>query len=276
MAEFSKDLTFVVFTFNEEKRIERVINNFMKFGSVLIVDNESTDSTLDIAKKYNCEVLVNKNMGWVEDEVTTSRVKKVVKTEWIYWAFADEMIDLLTIDVIQSAIKTGKYDIINITRKNYYYGRFCYDAFADRMNRIFKKEAIDFTGNKIHGFGVVTVGKENILYLPNNYFVHHFISNTAESYLNVINRYTSIDADDNKKFRGVSRMVLGAIKIFLGNIIMRGGYKSMPSVFFLVLNMIYYSWVANMKAYEKINNLGRSEIEEKNNKYRDSILNTLR
>jgi glycosyltransferase involved in cell wall biosynthesis len=276
MAEFSKDLTFVVFTFNEEKRIERVIKNFMKFGSILIVDNESTDSTLDIAKEYNCEVLVNKNMGWVEDEVTTSRVKKVVKTEWIYWAFADEMIDFSTVEAIYSAINTGKYDVINISRKNYYYGHFCFDAFADRMNRIFKKEAIDFTGNKIHGFGTVTVEKEKILYLPDSHFVHHFISNTAESYLNVINRYTSIDADSDKKFRGVSRMMLGAAKIFLVNIIIRGGYKSMPSAFFLVLNMIYYSWVANMKAYEKMNNLGRSEIEEKNNRYRDSILNTLR
>ena len=35
------NITFVIFTYNEEKRIERVIKNLKDYGTVLIADNKS-------------------------------------------------------------------------------------------------------------------------------------------------------------------------------------------------------------------------------------------
>ena len=85
------DITFVVFTFNEALRLPGVIKNFRKYGRILVVDNFSTDETVAIARAAGCEVLMNKNAGWVEDFETTEKVKAAVQTPWIYWAFADEM-----------------------------------------------------------------------------------------------------------------------------------------------------------------------------------------
>jgi len=169
MSKGSSKVTFVLFTYNEEQRIERAIQNFIPFGPVLVVDNESEDQTRQIALRHGCEVLIHKNAGWVEDEITTARVKSAVGTPWIYWGFADEMVDAKTIRAILSEIDSGRCDIVNIARKNYYYGEFCHELFADRMNRIFKKDAIDFTGNKIHCFGKVVPGSR-IHRLPAAFF----------------------------------------------------------------------------------------------------------
>jgi len=275
MSRFSNRITFVLFTFNEEKRIERAILNFVPFGRILVVDNESTDATREIAQRHGCEILVNKNPGWVEDEITVSRVKAAVTTEWIYWAFADEMIEADAVEAIFSAIESGRYDIVNVARKNYYYGQFCYDLFADRMNRVFKKDAIDFTGNKIHCFGQVVPGSR-ICTIPGNHFVHHFISNTAKAYLHVMDRYTDTESMEERVAPSLTRLLLSGCKTVLLNVFVRRGYQGGMPAYFLVANMIYYRWLSGMKLYERKQGLDRTVIESKNDSVRDRILEALR
>ena len=59
--------------------------------------------------------------------------------------------------------------------------------YHSRTNKIFKRGSIDFRKNEIHGMGTPIVEKNKIYYLDDKYFVHHFISNTINSYLNIIN-----------------------------------------------------------------------------------------
>jgi glycosyltransferase involved in cell wall biosynthesis len=274
MLDSTDPITFVLFTFNEEKRLERVIRNFVSFGHILVVDNESTDRTREIAQQYGCDILINKNAGWVEDEVTTARVKAAVATDWIYWGFADEMLDGATIRTILAAVRSGKYDIVNIARKNYYYGTFCHDLFADRMNRIFRKDAIDFRGNTIHGFGQAVPGAR-ICKLPLKYFVHHFISNTAKTYLNAMDRYTDLEMTAERAAPGLLRLLLATAKTFILNVLIHRGYKGGFPGYFLTSNMIYYQWLSAMKLYEKRSLLDRAAIELRNDEFRDRILRSL-
>ena len=275
MTNVLSDITFVLFTFNEEQRIERVILNFIKYGKVLLVDNESTDRTREIAMKYGCGVLINKNAGWVEDEVTTARVKAAVQSEWIYWGFADEMVGAETMDAILFAVDSGTCDIVNIARKNYYYGKFCHDAFAARTNRIFRKNSIDFTGNKIHLFGRVDP-KARIHKLPLKHYVHHFISNTAKSYLHALDGYTDVESTEDRPVPSMLRLILSGGKMIAGNLLFRGGYKAGTPGFFLVVQMVYYRWLSAMKLYERKALLDRGAIELRNDVFRDQILRSLR
>jgi len=270
----NNNITFVVFTYNESERILRVIKNFRPFGNILIVDNFSVDDTVLIAQGEGCDILMNKNPGWCEDIVTTSRVKAAVKTDWIYWANADEMLDKESLLEIISTIKSDKYDVINLKRKNYYYGRFLHDAYADRMNRIFKKDAIDFTGNTIHSFGRLTVSSDRVKIEPDNIFIHHFISNTAKSYLNTIDRYTDIEADTENNTAALF-IILRSLKNYFQSYFVRGAYKAgVPGLYICVL-MFFYPLLAMMKRYEKRMQIDRTEIERMNDIKRDSILGNL-
>jgi glycosyltransferase involved in cell wall biosynthesis len=271
-AKNQKDvITFVIFTFNEEKRVERVIENFIKSGRVLIVDNESTDQTLEIARRHGCDILTNRNAGWVEDEATAARVREHVQTPWIYWGFADEMVDRGTLEIILRKVHEDKYDIINIARKNYYYGQFCRDVGVDRMNRIFRKDAIDFAGNKLHGFGRPASGSR-ILKLPRGYFVHHFISNTSKSYLSVMDRYSDMESAESRLPPSSLRLLSSTLKLVVLNLVVRRGYLARAPGLFLMCNLAYYRWLSAMKAYEHKHRLDRENIEKKNDDVRDLIL----
>ncbi|MFB3946056.1 glycosyltransferase [Aeromonas veronii bv. sobria] len=272
MTVFSKRITFVIFTYNEEARIERAIKSFISYGKVLVVDNFSTDATIDIAKRNGCDVLMNKNPGWVEDEVTTANVFDAITTPWVYWAYADEIIEKKSIEKIQYYIECNDYDIISIRRKNYYYGQFCYNAFSDRLNRVFRVGAIDFSGNKIHEFGKVLVAENRIFTLPEEYYVHHFISNTATSYLRVMDKYTDIQAPKEIKCKNPLLLILQSVRCFIVHYFIRGAFKAGVAGFYLVINMIYYSWLLNMKKYELDHHVDFKTIEDLNNKHRDKIL----
>lgn len=270
--KFCNNLTFVIFTFNEEKRIERVLRNLTGWGHVLIVDNHSTDATSEIAEKYGATVFPNKNIGWVEDEETVALIKRTVQTPWIYWGFADEMLDEPALIGIVDAIESNKYKIISLARKNFYYGKFCHDAYADRMNRVFEKDALDFTGNKIHSFGRAVVPDSEIYYMDaKKFYVRHFISNTAKIYIATIDRYTDIQSQ-RSDFSGSFKLFARLGKAFLKNYLFDGGYKAgMPGLFF-VLQMMYYQCILSMKTYERQFGLDVNNIEKINNEERESML----
>lgn len=272
---FSKQITFVLFMFNEEARIERAVRNFLPYGRVLVVDNHSTDCTVEIAKSLGADVLLHKNLGWVEDEHTTSVVKATVQTPWLYWGFSDEIVDRRTMEAMLTAIEAGKCSIINIARKNYYYGEFCHDAYRNTQHRAFKKDAIDFRGNVIHGFGKATVPDSDIVYLdPETYFVHHFISNTAKSYMASLDRYTDIEARHTPSLPPL-KMLIRMARGFLGHYFVKGGRRAGRAGMYLGLLMAFYRLLLSMKSYENEQQLDTASIEARNNVVRDRLLDEL-
>jgi glycosyltransferase involved in cell wall biosynthesis len=269
---FCEKITFVIFTYNEEARIERAIKNFSGVAKVLVVDNMSSDRTVELATAAGATILPHKNPGWVEDEDTVAVVKAAVTTPWIYWAYADEMIDAPTLAAVIKAVEEKEFEIIRMARKNYYYGAFCHDAYASPMNRAFKLHAIDFTGNTIHNFGRAVVPESSILDLDSKkYFVHHFISNNAKTYLRTIDSYTDIQAPKTPP-KGVGGLVFRTVKSFLVNYLVRGGFRAGLPGLFMGFQMAYYEVLLNMKAYEIDKRLTSVEIESKNNKVRDALL----
>lgn len=270
---YSDKITFVLFMFNEQARVERAVRNFNRHGQVLIVDCYSTDRTCEMAIALGADILKYQNQGWVEDEQTTSLIKKTVKTPWIYWGFADEILDLATLDAMLTAIESERYSIVDIARKNYYYGRFCHDAYSSSQTRAFKKEAVDFRGNKIHSFGKPTVPESSICRLDHNkYYVHHFISNTAKIYLSSIDKYTDIEARSTPEPTPIGTLARIVIKDLIRNYLLRGGYKAGRPGFYLVLQMVYYHMMLAMKSHEASHNLDTAGIELRNNLIRDKLL----
>ena len=265
-------ITFVLFTYNEEARVERAIRNFRPFGRVLVVDNLSTDRTRDLAVAAGAEVLEHRNPGWVEDEHTVAVVKAALRTPWVYWGYADEIVDRPTMDAMLEVIEAGGHSIVNIARKNYYYGAFTGSAYVNTLNRAFRKDAIDFTGNTIHRFGKETVPASAIKVLdPDRYYVHHFISNTAKAYVRTLDGYTDIEAE-RARFKAPWKMLLSIAKTYFVNYFLRGGRKAGRPGFYLAAAMAYYQLLLEMKIYEREQGLTTLTIEDRNNAQRDALL----
>jgi glycosyltransferase involved in cell wall biosynthesis len=257
-------VTFVLFTFNEEKRLHWFIKNFSGHGHLLVVDNESTDNTVKLAEEAGCQVLINKNQGWVEDEITTTRIKRAIKTEWIYWGFADEMIKPMSLDHILNIINSDQFDIVKLNRKNYFYGTFCGNVLADMQVKFFKKNAIDFTANKIHGFGKITVSDQRVYSAPNEIYVGHFMDDDISSYLAKINKYTDIEEVSKENIKGsfFKGFVVAPLKIFLKNYFFQKGWRlGVPGIVIIYAQMTY-SCIKAIKSYEANSLIYRKRMEE--------------
>lgn len=269
-------ITFVIFTYNEEKRIENVIRNLKDFGSILLADDGSTDSTIEIANKYGCSIYRRENFGYgyVENQSLVNRIYELVETDWIYWGFADEMLDRETLKAIKEIVSNGKYKIINIDRKNYFMGRFCYDMFHSRTNKCFTKGSIDFSENKIHGFGKELVSEEQIYILPSKYFVHHFISNNTSSYINVINRYTEEDTGYvcHTKWTLLGFSIYYFLRLFCKNYLVGRGFKAGIEGSILFMLMYFYQIIKLIKNIEAERNITQENIRYKNMDMCEKIL----
>lgn len=60
------DVSLVIATVNEEESIDFVLSEIIdyNFYEIIIVDGNSTDKTIEKAKKYNTTVINQKNKGW--------------------------------------------------------------------------------------------------------------------------------------------------------------------------------------------------------------------
>ena len=268
-------LTFVIFTYNEEARLPSVIKNFQSYGRILVVDNDSSDKTVEIARAAGCDVLINKNGGWVEDEETTAKVKVAVQTEWIFWGFADEFLSKETLDHVVQIIRGDQADIIRILRRNYFYGESCWDVANVYLTKVFKKNAIDFQGNTIHNFGRLLVSDDRIHKMPPELFVHHLISNTIASYLNTINRYTDLEISmkpASKMNKPVIYFLLLPIKLLWQDYFLRGGRQSGRPGLALSSLMLIYLLVKALKASESVSRVDGAWIMRKNQEIADNLL----
>lgn len=261
------DLTFVIFTFNEEARLPNIIKNVRAYGRILVVDNYSSDQTVEIAHAQGCDVLMNKNNGWVEDEETTGKIKAYVQTEWLYWGFADEILSKEALADIARVITQGQADVISILRRNYFYGELCHDVAIAHLTKVFKKSAIDFRDNTIHNFGRTLVGDDRVYKMPPEKFIHHLIGNTTASYLNTVNRYTDLEittkpaAEMNKP---VFYFLFLPIKTIWQDYFVKGGRKAgRPGLALSVLMLIYLLTKA-LKGYEALCRMDAAWIAQKN------------
>ena len=59
-------ISVVINTYNAEKHLEEVLLSVKDFDEIVICDMHSTDSTIEIAKKFNCKVVYHEHTGYAE------------------------------------------------------------------------------------------------------------------------------------------------------------------------------------------------------------------
>ena len=86
------DVAVIILTYNEEKNIGRCLENVTKFSKeVYIIDSFSNDNTINICKKYKCNILQHKflfhanQLNWALSSID-------FKSSWILRLDADEFV----------------------------------------------------------------------------------------------------------------------------------------------------------------------------------------
>jgi glycosyltransferase involved in cell wall biosynthesis len=111
-------ISIIIPTYNSEKTLSKclhsIIDQSFSAFEILIIDNRSVDSTLEIAKSYNDERI---NFLSEEDAGIYSAMNKGIKKasgQWLYFMGSDDVLfdnDVLR-DIHSSTLHNGKTDVI--------------------------------------------------------------------------------------------------------------------------------------------------------------------
>lgn len=121
-------LTIYTITYNEELMIKFFINHYReKFPNckIVIYDNYSTDNTVNIAKKYNCDIKYfdsNNQISETKYLEIKNNCWKESTTDWVIVCDCDELVnisqDKLKIEELKGStiINFEGYDMINLSK----------------------------------------------------------------------------------------------------------------------------------------------------------------
>jgi (heptosyl)LPS beta-1,4-glucosyltransferase len=146
----TNNISIIILAKNEEPRIRKCIESVLWADEIIVIDNGSTDKTVEIAKKSGAFVIES-----TEKDFSHLRELGAQKStyEWILYLDADEIVpDALhsEIHTMMEEFKPGLSPVgYNITRKNIYLGNVTWPVRDSMMRLFFKKSLIGWQG-KLH------------------------------------------------------------------------------------------------------------------------------
>ena len=243
-------ISAVILVKNAEKTIAECLESLCAFGEVVLLDNGSTDATLDIAAKYpNVKIFHEPNFCGFGKMKNIALSKAT--NDWILSIDSDEVIMPEIVSQI-NAMQLNDNTVVALSRLNYYGDRCmkCCGWYPDYVWRIFNRKYTRFNENIVHE-GVETKPDTQKVYIKDA--IKHYAADSMESIIQKMNRYTTLSAQEKHK-KGKKASVIGAIFRFIHTFNMnyffrRGifyGYKG----FVVSLLNASGSFYRHMKLYE--------------------------
>ena len=244
------NISAVILVKNAEKTIAECLESLCAFGEVVLLDNGSTDATLDIAAKYpNVKIFHEPNFcgfGKMKNialsKATNDRILSIDSDEVLMPEIVSQI----------DAMQLNDNTVVALSRLNYYGNRCmkCCGWYPDYVWRIFNRKYTRFNENIVHE-GVETKPDTQKVYIKDA--IKHYAADSMESIIQKMNRYTTLSAQEKHK-KGKKASVIGAIFRFIHTFNMnyffrRGifyGYKG----FVVSLLNASGSFYRHMKLYE--------------------------
>ena len=177
-------------TINEEKNLSRALSSVKELDDeIVVLDMESTDDTVQIAKKYKAKVYTHKKVDYVEP-VRNFAISKATG-DWILILDPDEEMTPELAKNLKSIVESPDADYYRLPRKNIIFGNWIKHSrwWPDYNIRFFKKGKVVWSEiihavPETHGIGKDLEDTED------NAIIHHHYQ-TIDQFLTRLNRYTT-------------------------------------------------------------------------------------
>ena len=242
-------LSIVISAYNEEKNVKDCLESVDWADEIIFVDNESTDKTVEVAKRYTKKIFsrpnnplmlnLNKNFGFTK-----------AKGDWILSLDAVERVSRKLREEIKELLH--RPDGYLIPRKNIIFGKWIKHGlwYPDYQLRLFRRGRGKFPGKHNHELLVV---KGEVRKLKQH--IIHYNYTSVNEYLKKITYYYSDNEAKNFLESGKTIHWHDAIRMpasdFLTNFFARKGYKDGLHGLVLAMLQAFYTLVVFAKIWEK-------------------------
>lgn len=186
-------ISAIIHTKNEEKNIENCLKSLLWVDEILLIDEESEDKTVSLAKKYTNNVFSMPSKGIVE--YNRNEGLKLAKNDWILVMDADELVPYKLAQELQKIALQDSADIVWIPRCNFSFGIRTNHKNPDYQLRFFKKNQINYQ-KKIHAYPEYKKEAKSLKLKNFDLSILHLSNQTVEGWQEKANRYSSTKAKE--------------------------------------------------------------------------------
>lgn len=239
-------ISVIIITKNEEEVIEECIVSIKPLADEIIVIDDSSDKTPEIAEKLGAKVVKNSFKDFSDQR---NKALEIARYDWLFYIDADERATPEFIKEAREKIKGGPENIAGyfIRRKTFYFGKDW--GFTDKVERIFRKSKILGWKGVVHETASVD-GKMDIIEEPIFHFTHRNLSQMLEK----TNKWSEYEAklrfDANHPKMNILRFVRVIATGFLKSYFKEKGYKNGTAGMIEAIYQGYSMFITYSKLWE--------------------------
>lgn len=243
-------ISVVIIARNEEKNLEPCLQSVHGWADeIIVVDDDSTDKTVEIAQKYADRVLHRK----MDNEGTHRNWSYAqAKHDWVFSLDADETAEKELLEEISRTIADTKFYAFTIPRKNYIgeYWMKHGGQYPAAQLRLFLKDKLTYEEVEVHPRVFLEGGMdENRGFITDCNIVHKSYT-SFEHFLAKLNSQTTLEAKKwvkTNRQMSFGRAVWRTMDRFPRFFLRKGGYKDG----FIGFMMAFFASLYQVMSYAK-------------------------
>ena len=256
-------LTVTVITKNESAHLEAALASVRWADEIVVVDSESTDDTVAIARRFTERLVVRAWPGYVAQN---NHAASLASHDWILSLDADERVTPeLSAEIRSTLSGSPAHAAFRMPRVTWHLGRWIRttDWYPDHQTRLYDRRLAKWTGQYVHEAVSVngTIGDlagelQHVPYLD------------VSDHLETIDRYTTHAARQMReqgRRAGLLQLAGHPPLAFLRNYIARGGFKDGVPGFIISSLNAYYVFLKFAKLRELQSTENRTSNVEREN-----------
>ncbi|MDO8497736.1 MAG: glycosyltransferase family 2 protein [bacterium] len=242
----------VVLTHNEKKNIERCLQALSFCDEIVVLDDNSTDATIDIAQKMKAKMVKRTSKGNFSEQRNFALTE--VKGDWILFVDADEIVtNELKKSILENIVKDSPI-VYYIKRRDFFWGKeLQYGETAKARNkgiiRLVKKNSGVWRGLVHEEF--IFSGESGKL----SGFLDHYPHQSLKEFIYDINAYSTIRAKEllqQGKQPHIREILLYPFGKFLLTYLIYLGFLDGPAGFCYAFMMSFHSFLVRAKVYQYV------------------------
>lgn len=186
-------ITTIIPTKDEAVHIERCVLSARPLGRVVVIDAESADTTVAIARRTGAEVFVHPWEGYAEQK-NWALANTNIDTEWVFLLDADEFLTASTRSAIQQAVRSPAVSGYWLPRRYVFLGRELRFSwwYPDYQLRLVRPDVAEFEPRSVHEHLVVDGPVQQ---MPTADIWHENLKGLT-AFVERHNRYASLEAGE--------------------------------------------------------------------------------
>ena len=241
------NVSVLILARNEEKNIEDCIKSCSFANEVIVIDDNSTDKTKELAERLGAKV-INRSMNGDWGGQQTFAIQQA-SNPWIFFIDADERCTPELCSEIEAVVKKGDEYAYWIKRKN----KFKYNSAEHGILRPdYVCRLMPTKDSYVEGY----VHPAIITPYPNKKmknFMHHYTYDNWTQYFNKFNNYTTLAAEkykkNGKKVSFIKDIILRPLWAFIKVYIIDRGFMDGKLGWILSVNHYFYTMTKYVKLY---------------------------